>query len=51
MILLYEEWKGRVPLVFDHHEDKESNVIVNNNNTTETDTDSDENNSIDVAMK
>ena len=50
MIQLYEEWKGRPPLVFDHH--KESNDIIDNNNdnATETDTDCDENNSINVVM-
>ena len=47
MIRLYEEWKGRAPLVFDHHEDEVSNNIID---TPENDFVEDDSNSINVTM-
>ena len=48
--MLYQEWKGRAPMVFDHYKDESNNDIFSNNDTTETDTNGDDNNSIYATM-
>ena len=50
MILLYEDWKGRAPLEYDHLEQESSNDAIINNDTPDIDADCDENNPINVTM-